>query len=290
MGQPDDRPRHEDVRNPELPWGYWLLAVGGTSGWPPLEDETGWRWGSPRAALWEGRLDMPAIKDHARDAALEFLLSVLAILDRRIIGTEECARDIFAGNWQGTRFYGQGLCGQRLVAAAPLDGCGLEGPLTPEERAVLRMLAATRPPGEAPLAIGLRWIRARRGLDHGRWREEIAALIERQERFAEMLSFRFVRGAVADRPLLSLVGAPVGPDLPLRRTLWSMSFPDEYARGRMYLWLHEGIDRWQVWSEQAYRHGARSLSEHLLQLRFAHRRAGFADDTGQAVAADAAGR
>jgi hypothetical protein len=36
----------------------------------------------------------------------------------------------------------------------------------------------------------------------------------------------------------------------------------------MYAWLHERLDRWHDWGDRAYRDGARSLSEHLLQLQF----------------------
>ena len=65
------------------------------------------------------------------------------------------------------------------------------------------------------------------------------------------------------------MGDDLGPNVPLRRKLWSISYPDVYARDRMYLWLHDRIDWWDGYGELAFRNGARALSEHLLQLRFA---------------------
>lgn len=261
-------PPYERVRNPNLQWGYWFLAVGRSAGWPPLQDEHGRQWSSLRQALWVGRLGMPDIGARDIDEALEFLLSVLVTLDRRIIGSEERAHDIFEGDWQRSRFYACWLHSHRLVQAPQVNGIGLDGPLSPEGRAILRMLASTRPPGEVPLAIGLEWIRGRRGRDHGRERGAMTEMIEKQERFADELDYRFVRGQVQNKPIISLIGLGLGPNIPLRRTVWSMTFPDEYARDRMYLWLHERLDRWSAWGDVAYRRGAKALGEHLLMLSF----------------------
>jgi len=42
---------YEQRRNPNLPWGYWLTAVGEVDGWPPLIDDQGNRWDSVREAF-----------------------------------------------------------------------------------------------------------------------------------------------------------------------------------------------------------------------------------------------
>jgi hypothetical protein len=68
---------------------------------------------------------------------------------------------------------------------------------------------------------------------------------------------------------IKLLGHGLGGHIPLTRVLWSMTFPDDYARDRMFCWLAHRLDRWQAWGEMAAEQGAQALSEHLLQLRFA---------------------
>tara|TARA_R110001606_G_scaffold191381_2_gene339311 strand:- start:1028 stop:1279 length:252 start_codon:yes stop_codon:yes gene_type:complete len=68
---------------------------------------------------------------------------------------------------------------------------------------------------------------------------------------------------------IRLVGDGLGPNIPLRRTRWSITFPDQYARDRFYCWLCHRIDRWGDWGTRAWQHGPRALSEYLLQLKFA---------------------
>ena len=257
---------YERLRNPNLPWGYWLTSVGETQHGPPLCDEQGRQWHSVREALWVSRFHMaPFARDELMHQELEFLLAILVAIDRRVIGTEERALDHF-DSWDCSRFYGAWIHGQNLIEPDP--GCSLDGQLTPEGRAILVMLASTRRAEEQPLPIGLPTLRRWHGLNAGADEERRRTVIAAQEAAAEHLRFRFTCEQVGCKPALVLLGDGLGPNMPIRRKLWSMTFLDTYARDRMYLWLHERLDRWPEWGERAYRSGARSLSEHLLQVRF----------------------
>lgn len=259
--------RYEDRRDPLLPWGYWYTLVESDDRGKPFEDENGMRWRSLREALWEQRFGMATVSHSELDRQLEFLLSVLVILDRRNPDIEEKVYDIFSTDWPGQAFYAAWMHGQRLLIT--VNGAALlNSPLTPEAKAILAMLAMTRAPAEAPVAMGMTWIRARGGRQGKQDREMLRDLLLRQERFAEHLPYRFIRGETSSKPTITLVGDRLGPNLPMRRVVWSMMFGDEYSRDRMYLWLHERIDRWVKWGEIAHIRGARALSEHLLGLAF----------------------
>lgn len=136
---------------------------------------------------------------------------------------------------------------------------------------MLVMLASTRSAGSAPLPIGLPALTPRMGLDRGETRDERERVLASQEAFARDLPYRFVREAIADRPGIKLMGVQIGSNIPLTRILWSMSFPDDHARDRMFAWLAHRIDRWEEWGELSARKGARVLSELLLELAFADR-------------------
>ena len=259
--------RYEDLRDPLLPWGYWFTLVGSADRGQPLQDESGKRWGSLREALWQDRFGMAPVSDQEVDRQLEFLLSVLVILDRRNPNLEEKVYDVFSNDWPGESFYAAWMHGQRLLMG--VNGARLQNsPLTPEAKAILAMLAMTRSKADAPVALGLTWIRARGGRGGEQDRQKLADLLIRQEGFAEHLPYRFIRGETMSKPTITLVGRLLGPNLPMRRVVWSMVFGDEYSRDRMYLWLHERIDRWVKWGEVAHIRGARALSEHLLGLAF----------------------
>lgn len=259
-----ESPRYEDVRNAALPWGYWLLAEDRTG--HQVVDEEGSRWDSIRDCLWRSRLGMPGLPRAAFDEALEFLLSMLAILDRRIIGLEERVHDLFDGAWHAADHYLHWLRGQRLYYQAPPNGS--EGPLTAEGRAILVMLASTRSPKHAPLPIGLEWVRMRQGIDRGEGDARLSDLIAEHEAFAEKLPCRFLRRQLGQRHAIVLIGDNLGPGVAVRRTLWSLTFPDRFARDRFYLWLLSRIDRWSDWAQEADRGGARTLSDRLLTMAF----------------------
>lgn len=266
MSAREDMP-YEERRNAALPWGYWITATGEVDGWPPLVDEQGRQWNSVREAFWVSRLCMgPIMVAKDMHAMLEFLLAVLAAIDARTIHVEESAIDLFGG-WDRSRFYGAWLAGQKLVQ--PTTGSGLNTSLSPEGYAVMLMLASTRSPADVRLPVGLPTLRAHHGLDSATDPEAHERAMAAREQAADLLRFRFVREDIAGVPGIVLVGDALGPNVPLRRKLWSTTLLDDYARDRMYLWLLERVDRWQPWGEMAYKRGARALSEHLLQLRFA---------------------
>ena len=123
----------------------------------------------------------------------------------------------------------------------------------------------------ASLAIGLPTLKSFHGLAHSPDQAQRDRLIAQQERATLHLQYRFGRKDIAGQPAIVLAGVGLGPNIPLTRVLWSVTFADDYARDRMLFWLHERIDRWPDWGELAYRQGARALSERLMQLAFADR-------------------
>jgi len=257
---------YEQRRNANLPWGYWLTAGGEVDGWPPLVDDDGQHWNSVREAFWVSRLGMARITQSSiMYQELEFMLALLCAIDRRIIAVEERAVDLFE-SWDQSRFYGAFLHGQALLEPDP--GAGLNTKLAPEAHAVILMLASTRSPKDAPMPIGLPTLRAHDGLNLGMDEETRETIITAHERTAQTLQYRFQREQIGKACGIVLLGDALGPNVPLRRKLWSTTLLDAYARDRMYLWLMERIDRWPVWGELAYRRGARALSEHLMQVKF----------------------
>ncbi len=262
-------------RNPNLPWGYWLTEIDGREVRDRYRDEEGRSWSSVREYFWVTRLGMGRlINAEVMHQALEFLLAYLVTIDRRIVETEEEVADLFFGDWDATRFYRCWSHGIGLIST-PVDTVSRDEP-TPEARAILVMLASTRRPDAVPLAIGLPTLRSKHGLviEDGARREKV---IREFEVFAEKLDFRFERFELGRRNALRLMGDALGPSMPMRRTLWSMTFDDRYARDLFYLWLQHRIDRWSRWGELAYRGGAKALSEHLLKLQFADQTTELAD-------------
>lgn len=252
--------RYEHVRNPNLPWGYWLLAEPNR---PGIVDETGEWWPSLRHYLWQARLGMAKAEDPQLDTHCEVLLAVLAAIDRRVVHIEERVIDLFKGAWDLARHYGAWLEGHGLVEG------GLSGALTLEGRAMLVMLASTRAVGSAAIPIGLPTIEPRRGLDAGRGVDEREAAMTAIEAFAARQPDRFMRDTLAGQPAIKLIGLPEGGNVPLTRVLWSIELTDAYARDRLFAWLAHRIDRWPTWAEVARSGGARALTAHLLNLRFA---------------------
>lgn len=103
----------------------------------------------------------------------------------------------------------------------------------------------------------------------GRNTPEREKIIAKLEAFAARLDFRFEHTVIGKQDAVKMVGEALGPHMPLRRTLWTMTFRDLYARDRFYLWLQHRVDRWNDWGELAHHKGGRALSEHLLHLKFA---------------------
>ena len=258
---------YESRFNPALPWGYWLIAPGELDDNSLFIDHNGDQWESVREYFWEARLGMsPITLDNERNEELEFLLANLAIRDTRSVPIEESALDLF-GSWDRARHYSCWLNGQRLVASG--REAHPNSLLSPEGHAVLLMLASTRKPNLAPLPIGLPTLESFHGLADNPTEDERERLIAEQEKAARHLRYQFTRQDLGGQPAIVMSGIGLGPNIPLTRVLWSMTFMDSYARDRTLFWMHERIDRWLDWGELAYRKGARAFTEHLLQLAFA---------------------
>lgn len=251
---------YEQRRNPNLPFGYWCIADPDRS--PHLIDELGRRWPSLREYIWCGRLGMARGSNWHFTAMTEFLLAVLAALDRRVVHIEEQVIDLFEGAWDIAHHYGAWLEGHKLSE-------GLTGDLTPEGRAILVSLASTRGAEAAPIPIGLPTVAPWRGFDGGETHIERERIFKVNETFALDLLGRFVRECISGDPGIKLVGAPAGANIPLGRVLWTMSFGDDHARDRFFAWLIHRLDRWEAWMKIARKDGAQALTEHFLRLRFA---------------------
>ena len=263
--------RYGDDRHPDLPWGYWLVSASDVPGRPPLLDEQGREWESVREAFWKGRMGLPEIYPHACNEIMEFMGSYLAILDGRFVPAEERAQDIFQGDRHLDLFFTTIMRAAGLVDAR--NGCP-----TAEGRAVLAMLIATRRSKDADDDVGLSWIQANRTVAGHGLRLETADAAERAERVAARMRHRFALAMIGREPAIKLIVILVTKEIPVRSTLWSMTWSegDRHARDRFYLWLLKRIDRWDDWTEIVVKGGARSLTEHLLRLAFCDRFDGFA--------------
>lgn len=258
-----DKERYGDDRHPDLPWGYWMVSSGSVPGEPPLVDEDGREWGSVREAFWIDRLGLPSIHSGWMNRIMEFMGSYLAIADGRFVPPEERVRDIFLGDCHLDQFFRAYLLAAGLVNDT-------DGRPTPEGRSVLLMLIATRTSEDAAEDVGLDWIIANRTVATHSERMSAAEQIERRECVAARMAHRFATDTLGGVPVVKLIGLRITREIPVRSTLWTMSWHDGdcYARDRFYLWLLERIDRWDEWSEMVTRDGARALTEHLMRLAF----------------------
>lgn len=258
---------YEERRNPNLPWGYWLVidAIGDPRS--PLLAEDGRRWESVRAALWRDRLGMgdPAHPGFlaVEGDQLEFLLSVLASIHRRVISTREASIDLFGGSWHRTAHYALWLTGLGLIEPATVLA---NAKLTPEGGAILVMLAATRERAIAHLPVGSpslhRFAQLRPYIDGAALETRIAAV---EAELSPLLPGRFVRTTLGAQPAVVLVG-PADAALLRHETLWSITLPSIVERDRLYLWLLARTDRWERWLDIVTRREPRALTEHILTL------------------------
>lgn len=258
-----DWKRYGGGRHGDLPWGYWLVSSG-TSGQPPLIDEDGTEWASVRDAFWCGRLGFP--DTYASDHVLDFMASYMAIMDGRFVPDEERVRDVFDGDHHAATLF------DVVLKAAGLTETDSRR-LTPEGQAVLLMLIATRNRDNAREDVGLDWIIANRTIAGWKERQSAAEQVERREQVAARMMHRFATDEMDGKPAVKLIGLRITREIPVRSTLWSMTWEcqNRYDRDRFYLWLLERIDRWDTWSEMVSREGARALSEHFMKLAFCDR-------------------
>ena len=258
--------RYGDDRHPDLPWGYWMVSNGAVPGEPPLIDEDGREWGSVREAFWINRLGLPAIHSRWMNGIMEFMASYLAIADGRFVAAEERVRDIFLSDGHLDQFFRAYLLAAGLVNDT-------DGRPTPEGRAALLMLIATRTREDASEDVGLDWIVANRTVAGHSERLAAAEQVERSEWIAARMAHRFATDTIGGDPAVKLIGLRITREIPVRSTLWTMTWSDgdRLARDRFYLWLLERIDRWDAWSEMVTKDGARALTEHFMKLAFCDR-------------------
>ena len=259
----DDIP-YEDRRNPNLPWGYWIYIDDEVRGLPPLVDEYGHRWRSLREALWVDRLGMTGNYQfgHVDEEQVEFLLAVLAMIDRRVVCVEGVVSDVFGDGWHATAHYAAWLSGERLIEPTPTL---TSAKLTPEGQAILVMLASTRPADRAAMPIGPSGLHPFAQLRPEPDREAMEAAIRSGEAALPKDTVRFMRSGGPGRSMIVLLGA-ANAKLPMAETHWSISFKRAHHRDRVYAWLLAQPDRWQDWYRIAREQRAGALTEHLLTL------------------------
>ncbi len=258
--------RYGANRHPGLPWGYWLISSTSNPGGSPLIDEDGKIWQSVREAFWVDRLGFPPKQFTRSQHVLEFIASYLAIADGRFVEPKEHIFDIFRGDRHLAEFFKLFLTVAGLLS-------GAQGGLTPEGRAVLMMLIATRTEGDADDEVGMRWIVANQTVEGRRERDDAARRVQIDEQVAARMLHRFTTDTIGGMPAIKLIGLRITREIPVRSTMWSATWPvgHDHARNRFYAWLVERIDRWDDWSAMVIADGARALSEHLMKLAFCDR-------------------
>lgn len=119
---------------------------------------------------------------------------------------------------------------------------------TPEGRAVLMMLMATRSNEEVQDGVGIDWVGATRFGASGEARRNASEMAAEHEETASRMKHRFARDALNGRPVVTFISFKMTREIPLRTTVWSMSWDegDDHSRDRFYLWLLERIDRWDA--------------------------------------------
>lgn len=239
------------------PWGWWLRVRAGV-----IEDADGRQWRDVRQAFWEGHLGFPST-GHARERS-ELLLRVLASIERHWIGPEETERDLFCGDMLFWHFYQGWLASIGLVE----DRRGANSftpPLTDEGRSVLLMLQSTRVPEWINLPFGA-VLEAVRRADRTEADDERERALRIFERAVTDLPYLFARETINGRHLVTLTGLDTGSRMPLRKVVWSLSFPADRVRDDFFGWLADRVNRWADWGELAYSKGADALTQHLLGL------------------------
>lgn len=252
----------EYAHGPELAWGFWLRTIKSGGGHTNLVDEDGRYWESVRDCLWHKRLNMSLAVPRVRDEQLELMLGVLASMDRRVVSPRESSHEFFRNDSYQKFYY------HWLHSVGLMDRCCRESPLdgrpNDEGVAIIRMLAATRPPEVVGVPVGVAAVKmfGTPGTEAECDRARFAAA----EAKARSLPFAFVREPLYGNPAISCLYRDLDSDVPLIRTVWTQTFADERSRARTFDWMYERLDRWSKWGDLALRSGAQALTAHLFAL------------------------
>ncbi|KPF91883.1 hypothetical protein IP81_07395 [Novosphingobium sp. AAP83] len=256
---------YEQQRNPKLPWGYWITID--TYGDPdlPLIDDNGVRWRSLRSALWKERLSMGYFDIFVFNEQLEFLLAVLVAIDRTLSTHSEAVNDLFGGDWHRGVHYSLWLEGHGLIDTGNVVP---RAKLTPEGRAIMAMLMATRDPELMAKPIGLGSLATYAAIRPEPDRAAMEQAIARAEASLPPMPIAFARHTVDNAPAIVLIG-PARSRIAISETIWALQFDSEHVRDLFYRWLLSRADRWEHWSNIVQRQGAQALTRHFLSLRIA---------------------
>jgi hypothetical protein len=244
-----------------LPWGHWL-RMKPSGGEMILIDEDGCEWESVRDAFFHGKLGFKATSAHFREVELERMLAYLlgASGPFGTSGLQSRGGDLFQ-DVAFSFFYRHWLGANGLMEQDPRTQVQ-DAQLTPEGRSVAKMLLATRPPGLAGLHPGVETLL----FAEGRVEEVSRASFEKGNQDVAQMRYAFVRERIGRQPSISLVHRDASLRMPLVRTIWTQTFPDERSRDAYYVWMSGQLERWNAWGDIAYRSGASALTQHLLSL------------------------
>lgn len=256
--------RYDQIRDARLPWGYWL-RLQSDPGSVAYIDEEGRSWPSVRDAFWGGRLRMSTVLQHQQDEQLEIVLAALAARDRDLRQPIEYGSDVYGGSDVFFRLHCYWLQSIGLIGgherSSPFD-CQT----TPEGRAVVAMLLATRSPKLLGVPIGREAVRLMGIMPSTEPISDFECLAEVERAAGARLGNAFVRETVGRNFVIRLIRRDFDGIMPTARTVWSAGFPSEIARDRLYRWLVDRIDRWDDWGHQAFKSGAPALTARLLSL------------------------
>ncbi len=199
------------------------------------------------------------------DEQQEFLLAVLVAIDRTVDSASEAAKDLFGGNWDKAAHYGMWLEGHGLIKEANWLG---NARMTPEGRAIMAMLMATRDPALIAKPIGLGSLATYAGMRPEPDREAMEAAIAKAEASLPPMPIAFARHTVARMPAVVLIG-PARSRIAINETIWALQFDGEHERDLFYRWLLIRADRWEDWMQIVQQQGAQALTRRFLTLRIA---------------------
>lgn len=252
-------PRTRD-HDPDLPWGNWLRGEHVDGSTVFIDDETGERWASLRAAFWNGRLGMSDYNREPPHELLETMHAVLVAAVRRKPTFYEQAHDLFESSKLYLCLFHLWLAREGLIELAE-NGHGAKA-VTAEGMAVIHMLLATRPYDvrrQRPSAATIAQL-----FELGLGPEGREDRLARVEKAAARWDVAFLRRHEAGRPSIILSKRGVGV-VPIFETVWTLGLGSDEQRDRFYEWLCIRMDRWPTWGELATSYGSDRLTHHLLE-------------------------